>query len=65
MDLNAAKLPSVWGEADVPGKYLKTEQHGSPGKSPVGRVPDLCVIITATITCHRTCVHQLRSQALL
>ena len=24
MDLNAAKLPSVWGEADVPGKYLKT-----------------------------------------
>ena len=27
---NAAEVPSVWGEADEQGKYLKTEQRALP-----------------------------------
>ena len=27
---NAAEVPSVWGEIDRHGKYLKTEQHALP-----------------------------------
>ena len=30
---NAAEVPSVWGEADVHRKYLKTERHALPQRS--------------------------------
>lgn len=59
MGSNAAELPSVWGEADVHGKYLKTEHQALPPKEVTcGQVPNLRVIKTATTTCQGTCVHQ-------
>lgn len=65
MGPNAAEAPSVWGEADVCGKCLKTEQHGSPTrKLPVGWVPNLCVI-TPTARRQGACVHQLQSQGIV
>ena len=40
MGLNAT-LPSVWGEADAPGKYLKTATWLSPMEVTRGQGPDL------------------------
>ena len=37
----------------------------SPSGSPMGRVPDLCVIITVTTTRQGACVHQLQSQGIV
>lgn len=62
MGRNTANVPTVWGEADVQAKYLKTEQPWlSLRKSPVGKVPDLC-IITTTVTSQGTGIQQLLLQ---
>ena len=46
-------------------KVLETEQHGSPTrKLPMGRVPNLCVIIP-TATRQGAYVHELRSQGIV
>ena len=41
---NAAEVPSVWGEADMHGKYLKTEHQAVPQGSHLWARSPICVL---------------------